>query len=258
VIRAAVVLFSHRAYDSVSVDDLVEHVGVHRNSLYKTFGSKRGLYLAALRCSFAEDVAPLADAAGAAASAAEADFPRSRGGDPSRLRLFRVANGNTWTDGTITFYNRSVTVTGTHKSVSNASLTTYRNTGAYTLNSERHQISSGVSSKDDEARGSTEAFTFSVGADVPGGAAVVRIRLDDGNYEDLTCDLHGRPSGGPVPPACAGASGRQVPRIIPPGAGRSFARSPAWGSGGCPRVCRGRAGVRRRCGPWPRGAGRRS
>ncbi|MFE9299364.1 TetR/AcrR family transcriptional regulator [Streptomyces niveus] len=72
VIRAAVVLFSHRAYDSVSVDDLVEHVGVHRNSLYKTFGSKRGLYLAALRRSFSEDVAPLADAAGAADSAAEA------------------------------------------------------------------------------------------------------------------------------------------------------------------------------------------
>ncbi|MFE5666287.1 hypothetical protein ACFQ7W_20445 [Streptomyces niveus] len=107
---------------------------------------------------------------------------------------FRVANGNTWTDGTITFYNRSVTVTGTHKSVSNASLATYRNTGAYTLNSERHQISSGVSSLNDEARGSTEAFTFSVGADVPGGAAVVRICLDDGYYEDLTCDLYGRPS----------------------------------------------------------------
>ncbi|MFC9748976.1 hypothetical protein [Streptomyces niveus] len=62
------------------------------------------------------------------------------------------------------------------------------------LHSERHQISSGVSSLNDEARGSTEAFTFSVGADVPGGAAVVRICLDDGYYEDLTCDLYGRPS----------------------------------------------------------------
>ncbi|MFF2942136.1 hypothetical protein ACFVSQ_20060 [Streptomyces niveus] len=28
----------------------------------------------------------------------------------------------------------------------------------------------------------------------PGGAAVVRICLDDGNYKDLTCDLYGRPS----------------------------------------------------------------
>ncbi|MFE4491889.1 hypothetical protein [Streptomyces niveus] len=122
----------------------------------------------------------IAPAAGAQAQAASVSF--------------HVANGNTWTDGTITFYNRSVTITGTHKSVSNASLATYRNTGAYTLNSERHQISSGVSSLNDEARGSTEAFTFSVGADVPGGAAVVRICLDDGYYEDLTCDLYGRPS----------------------------------------------------------------
>jgi TetR/AcrR family transcriptional repressor of nem operon len=72
VIRAAVALFGRRAYDGVSVDELVEHLGVHRNSLYKTFGSKRGLYLAALRRSLAEDVAPLTEAVGAADSAAQA------------------------------------------------------------------------------------------------------------------------------------------------------------------------------------------
>uniref|UniRef100_UPI0024555764 helix-turn-helix domain-containing protein n=1 Tax=Nocardia farcinica TaxID=37329 RepID=UPI0024555764 len=49
VIAAAARLFAERAYDGVSVDDLVDHLGVHRNSLYKVFGSKRGLYLAALR-----------------------------------------------------------------------------------------------------------------------------------------------------------------------------------------------------------------
>ncbi|TDO32311.1 TetR/AcrR family transcriptional regulator [Paractinoplanes brasiliensis] len=49
VVRDAAALFAGRAYDSVSVDDLVNHLGVHRNSLYKVFGSKRGLYLAALR-----------------------------------------------------------------------------------------------------------------------------------------------------------------------------------------------------------------
>lgn len=48
VIQAAAVLFAVRPYDSVSVDDLVRHLGVHRNSLYKVFGSKRGLYTAAL------------------------------------------------------------------------------------------------------------------------------------------------------------------------------------------------------------------
>lgn len=72
VVRAAIALFGHRAYDGVSVDDLVEHLGVHRNSLYKTFGSKRGLYLAALRRALADDVAPLAEAAGAAGSAERA------------------------------------------------------------------------------------------------------------------------------------------------------------------------------------------
>ena len=46
VVRAAVGLFGGRSYDGVSIDDLVNHLGVHRNSLYKTFGSKRGLYLA--------------------------------------------------------------------------------------------------------------------------------------------------------------------------------------------------------------------
>ncbi|WP_406634538.1 TetR/AcrR family transcriptional regulator [Amycolatopsis sp. WGS_07] len=70
VVRAAVGLFGGRAYDGVSVDDLVTHLGVHRNSLYKTFGSKRGLYLAALRRHLADDVQPLAEALSAATDAA--------------------------------------------------------------------------------------------------------------------------------------------------------------------------------------------
>jgi AcrR family transcriptional regulator len=72
VVRAAVGLFGGRAYDGVSVDDLVSHLGVHRNSLYKTFGSKRGLYLAALRRHLADDVRPLADALAAAPDTATA------------------------------------------------------------------------------------------------------------------------------------------------------------------------------------------
>ncbi|HEY0699766.1 MAG TPA: TetR/AcrR family transcriptional regulator [Micromonospora sp.] len=59
VIRAAASLFAGRAYDSISVDDLVTHLGVHRNSLYKVFGSKRGLYLAALRWHLEHQVRPL-------------------------------------------------------------------------------------------------------------------------------------------------------------------------------------------------------
>src|SRR3954452_14367494 len=59
VVRAAVKLFSGRAYDGLSVDDLVTGLGVHRNSLYKTFGSKRGLYLTALRWYLRNELEPL-------------------------------------------------------------------------------------------------------------------------------------------------------------------------------------------------------
>lgn len=71
-VRAAVDLFGGRAYDGVSVDDLVSHLGVHRNSLYKTFGSKRGLYLTALRRHLADDVRPLLDALAGASDATAA------------------------------------------------------------------------------------------------------------------------------------------------------------------------------------------
>ena len=59
VTAAAATLFTMRAYDGVGVDDLVRHLGVHRNSLYKTFGSKRGLYLAALRWHISQVLQPL-------------------------------------------------------------------------------------------------------------------------------------------------------------------------------------------------------
>ncbi len=48
-VDAAAELFARHGYEGTSVDDLVTAVGVHRGSLYKVFGSKRGLYLAALR-----------------------------------------------------------------------------------------------------------------------------------------------------------------------------------------------------------------
>ncbi|GGR05813.1 TetR family transcriptional regulator [Actinoplanes ianthinogenes] len=58
-VQAAAALFARRAFDGVSVDDLVSHLGVHRNSLYQVFGSKRGLYLRALRWSLQHQVRPL-------------------------------------------------------------------------------------------------------------------------------------------------------------------------------------------------------
>ncbi|MGW3150432.1 TetR/AcrR family transcriptional regulator [Streptomyces sp. NPDC001177] len=55
-------LFAERGYEGTSVDDLVRALGVHRGSLYKVFGSKRGLYLAALRRHLDQEVLPLASA----------------------------------------------------------------------------------------------------------------------------------------------------------------------------------------------------
>ena len=49
VVSAAAELFVERGYEGTSVDDLVTGLGVHRGSLYKAFGSKRGLFVAALR-----------------------------------------------------------------------------------------------------------------------------------------------------------------------------------------------------------------
>lgn len=49
MIASAAELFVQRGYEATSVDDLVGAAGVHRASLYNAFGSKRGLFLAALR-----------------------------------------------------------------------------------------------------------------------------------------------------------------------------------------------------------------
>ena len=71
-VRSAATLFAGRSYDGISVDDLVAHLGVHRNSLYKTFGSKRGLYLTALRWYLEHEIRPLIARIGEAGTATEA------------------------------------------------------------------------------------------------------------------------------------------------------------------------------------------
>jgi TetR/AcrR family transcriptional repressor of nem operon len=49
VLDAAAEVFAAGGYEGTSVDDLVQALNLHRGSLYKAFGSKRGLFLAALR-----------------------------------------------------------------------------------------------------------------------------------------------------------------------------------------------------------------
>ncbi|MGW7079840.1 hypothetical protein [Streptomyces sp. NPDC054866] len=100
---------------------------------------------------------------------------------------FHVPVGNTWTDGTVTWYNRSVEVEGTHKSVSTAGEAYCRRTWAYTYDTHHNKIGSAGSDSSDTACGNTKSYRFTVPADVVGGAAYVRVCLDDGNLKDLLC-----------------------------------------------------------------------
>lgn len=90
MVRAAVALFARRSYDGTSVDDLVTNLGVHRGSLYKTFGSKRGLYLRALRRHIDHDVAALADIIGEGGSAEQVRRVLAAGHDLGLLFLAMV------------------------------------------------------------------------------------------------------------------------------------------------------------------------
>ncbi|EME97219.1 TetR/AcrR family transcriptional regulator [Streptomyces mobaraensis NBRC 13819 = DSM 40847] len=47
-LRSALDLFWRKGYEATSMQDLVDHLGVNRGSLYATFGSKHALYLRAL------------------------------------------------------------------------------------------------------------------------------------------------------------------------------------------------------------------
>ncbi|MEU2253622.1 helix-turn-helix domain-containing protein [Nocardia xishanensis] len=62
VVESAAELFARRGFDAASIDDLVGHLGVHRHSLYRTFGSKRGLYLRALRATRKQNLSAIAAA----------------------------------------------------------------------------------------------------------------------------------------------------------------------------------------------------
>ena len=48
IINKALALFRLRGYEATSVNELVQHLGIGRGSLYNTFGNKHALYLAAL------------------------------------------------------------------------------------------------------------------------------------------------------------------------------------------------------------------
>ncbi|MCX4846061.1 hypothetical protein [Streptomyces sp. NBC_00893] len=115
--------------------------------------------------------------------------PAAHAADP--VSDFDVTVGNTYTRGTITWHNRSVTVAGEQKSVS---ATNCRGTTAFTLDANNNQLDLAYTSP---TCGASEKFIpFTVVADVPGGAAVVRVCLDDGSLPAtyFACKRYGRPS----------------------------------------------------------------
>ncbi|WP_029595470.1 TetR/AcrR family transcriptional regulator [Exiguobacterium chiriqhucha] len=48
VLKKAMELFWEQGYEKTSMQDLVDHMGIHRRSIYDTFGDKHSLFLAAL------------------------------------------------------------------------------------------------------------------------------------------------------------------------------------------------------------------
>ncbi|MFI6338726.1 hypothetical protein [Streptomyces sp. NPDC050535] len=116
-----------------------------------------------------------------AADAHAADYPISE---------FDITVGNTYTKGLITWYDRQVVVIGEHKSVSAASVESCRATRAYTLDTHDGQLGDGLS--DNIVCAASASFHFDVPANVPGGAAVVRVCLTDGFHKPLLCKRYGR------------------------------------------------------------------
>ncbi|HWR40819.1 MAG TPA: TetR/AcrR family transcriptional regulator [Patescibacteria group bacterium] len=50
VLQKAMELFWKQGYEKTSLNDLVEHMGIHRRSLYGTFGDKHTLFLKTIDC----------------------------------------------------------------------------------------------------------------------------------------------------------------------------------------------------------------
>ncbi|MFE6808604.1 hypothetical protein ACFVEN_44175 [Streptomyces sp. NPDC057681] len=107
------------------------------------------------------------------------------------VSAFDVTYGQTYTRGTITWYGRSVVVSGEDKSVD---VNSCRGTTAFTLDAGNAQMGVGES---DAVCGASDFIYFSVPADAPGGAAVVRVCLDNGGTEGnvvyLKCVRYGHP-----------------------------------------------------------------
>ncbi|MEE1770353.1 hypothetical protein PUR34_19990 [Streptomyces sp. JV185] len=104
---------------------------------------------------------------------------------------FDVTLGNTYTRGTVTWYNRSVLVSGEHKSVD---VNSCRGTTAFLLDSNSNDV--GHFSSLYNVCGTSDKFSFTVDTYLA-GVNVVRICLDDGAKQYpityLKCVRYSRP-----------------------------------------------------------------
>lgn len=78
-VATAARLFTERGYEGTSIDDLVTGLGVHRGSLYRTFGSKLALFHRALRTQVDEQVLPWIAGLGASGRSALIEGARPTG-----------------------------------------------------------------------------------------------------------------------------------------------------------------------------------
>ncbi|WP_329561206.1 hypothetical protein OG711_28130 [Streptomyces uncialis] len=144
-----------------------------------------------MRTSMSGCLAALTLAAGAVLAPGAAAAETTAAALPTST--FHIKYGATWTKGKITWANRSVRVVGQHRSaVAGSAATTCRTTWAYTLKANRGVLGSDGSRS--HACGNIKSHDFTVPADVRGGAAYVRVCLDDGAYKDLKCKLIARPA----------------------------------------------------------------
>ncbi|MET7622598.1 hypothetical protein [Streptomyces sp. NPDC005408] len=111
------------------------------------------------------------------ATAHAADYPTSS---------FYVPYGQTYTKGTLTWYNQSVNVSGGNNSVSSTSC---RATWARTFAGGNQLDSNGGG----YVCNGNRTFSFTVQADVAGGAGAVQVCLENGSWGDLECKIYQRP-----------------------------------------------------------------
>jgi TetR/AcrR family transcriptional repressor of nem operon len=54
VLRKAIEVFGEYGFEGTSLQDLLKHLGIGRQSLYDTYGTKRALFLSAIKCYLEE------------------------------------------------------------------------------------------------------------------------------------------------------------------------------------------------------------